>query len=272
MRFKIVLEVDASVAGNVLPISYQYELSAGINKLLTANQEDYLGWLSKNGLTPESNQRMKVYSVSNLYIPHIYVENDRLFINVPRVQFWLSFLPEIETSEFVRRSFEGQTLLLGDRVSRVLFRVAEVSEVAPVTYKETMEYQTLSPLVVTAIRPNRTIEYLHPHNYYFGRFMFDDLVDRYELYYGHPFMGSREYNFQLLARERRKAITVHAFTPRMQKVVGYMCKFRIVMDPELQAFAYNVGFGNRINFGFGYVETLDKQPDTPEHVEYNAES
>ena len=35
MRFKLVLSVQADLAGNVLPVSYQYELSSCVHRILT---------------------------------------------------------------------------------------------------------------------------------------------------------------------------------------------------------------------------------------------
>ena len=46
--------------------------------------------------------------------------------------------------------------------------------------------------------------------------------------------------------------------PSPQKIVGYMLKFRLEMDPELQEFAYVSGLGDDINLGFGYVELIRK--------------
>lgn len=52
MRFKLVLSVKSESFGSVLPVSYQYELSAAVYRRIRENFELYLHWLSSNGFAP----------------------------------------------------------------------------------------------------------------------------------------------------------------------------------------------------------------------------
>ena len=115
MRFKIVLLVRSEIYGNVLPVSYQFELSSCIYRKITENKTRYNDWLRKNGFEQDRNLRHKLFSLSNFYIPKIKVEEDRLFVLARKVQLWISFLPERETKEFVTELFRDQYLLIGDR-------------------------------------------------------------------------------------------------------------------------------------------------------------
>ena len=38
MRFKLVLSVQTELSGNILPVSYQYELSSCVHRILTAGK------------------------------------------------------------------------------------------------------------------------------------------------------------------------------------------------------------------------------------------
>ena len=259
MRFKLVLSVHTEVHGNVLPISYQYELSSCINRLLTADREVYELWLRANGLSPLDNLQQKVYSLSNLYIPRILVSGDRLTIKVPRVQCWISFMPEVETEEFVRHCLEGKEIMLGDRVSRVLFSVDRIEAVSPVVYAETMEYTTLAPVVVMGMRPGGRLEFLAPDNPVFAQFLIEELIERYERLKKTAYVGARDYHFELLCPPKRKGVSIRRFTPQERRVIGYMMKFRLTMSPELQRFAYETGLGDKIKVGFGYIELLHKK-------------
>ena len=84
MRFKLVLSVKSESFGNVLPVSYQYELSAAVYRRIRENLDSYLNWLSSNGFAPVDDYRNRLFSFSNLYIPRIRVEDDRLHILVKR--------------------------------------------------------------------------------------------------------------------------------------------------------------------------------------------
>ena len=112
MRFKLVLSVKSESFGSVLPVSYQYELSAAVYRRIRENFELYLHWLSSNGFAPIDDCRNRLFSFSNLYIPRIRVEYDRLHILVKRVQMWISFLPVRGTHEFVKQLFSGETFVL----------------------------------------------------------------------------------------------------------------------------------------------------------------
>ena len=259
MRYKITLEINAEKYGNILPISYQYELTSTVNNLLMADSVLIEEWLKKNRLNMQDYMQMRLFSISNLYIPKIYVVDDRLHINIPRIQFWISLFPSIGTEQFLNQTMLNREIVLGDRVSSVSFNITEISPISPVVFSETMEYQTLSPLAVVGLRPNQTIEYLNPRNMYFGQFMVDDLIERWEMLYQEPYMGDRSYQLKLLMPERRKAVTVYTGTVQQQKVVGYMMKFRLSMAPELQEIAYTLGLGDKINLGFGYIELLKKE-------------
>jgi CRISPR-associated endoribonuclease Cas6 len=258
MRFKIILAVQPEVFGSILPISYQFELAACVNRLLTSNQERYKKWLDANGLTPEDNLHQKLYSLSNLYIPKIRVEGDRLDIAVPRVQFWISFHHEQGTEQFVHECFEGCEVVLGDRVSRVKFKVDNVLPISPIQYRETMEYMTLSPIVVIGIRPDNTVEYLSPENPYFAQFIVDELIARYERLNRTTYTGSKEFKMEVISPVKRKGVCLRYSPVKETKIIGYMFRFRLTMDVQLQQLGYEIGLGDKINFGFGYVELINK--------------
>ena len=50
MRFKLVLSVKSESFGSVLPVSYQYELSAAVYRRIRENFELYLHWLSSRSM------------------------------------------------------------------------------------------------------------------------------------------------------------------------------------------------------------------------------
>ena len=160
MRFKLILSVKPESFGNVLPVSYQYELSSCIHRKLTDNMGLYVEWLQQNGFISDLSSRYRLFSISNFYIPRIKVEVDRLCILARRVQLWISFLPVRGTRELVEQIFLGQDLLIGDRHSKVEFVVDEIMEIEDPDYKQTMDYLSLSPIVFANVRPNRSIEYI----------------------------------------------------------------------------------------------------------------
>jgi len=262
MRFKLVLSVKSESFGSVLPVSYQYELSAVVYRRIRENFELYLHWLSSNGFAPIDDCRNRLFSFSNLYIPRIRVEYDRLHILVKRVQMWISFLPVRGTHEFVKQLFSGETFVLGDRRSRVELEVEDIVECPAPGFGEEAEYLALSPIVFMVARPNRSMEYVGPDYPGYADCFYRSVLGKYEKIFGRPFDGDTGFSWSLLSEPKRKGIFMMRFTPEESKVIGYMYKFKLSMSPILHQIMYETGIGEKVNLGFGCVEIL-RQDTTP---------
>ncbi|MFL1683515.1 CRISPR-associated endoribonuclease Cas6 [Coprobacter secundus] len=256
MRFKLILSVKPESFGNVLPVSYQYELSSCIHRKLTDNMGLYVEWLQQNGFISDLSSRYRLFSISNFYIPRIKVEVDRLCILARRVQLWISFLPVRGTRELVEQIFLGQDLLIGDRHSKVEFVVDEIMEIEDPDYKQTMDYLSLSPIVFANVRPNRSIEYIGPDSPEYQDILLDTILEKYEYFYRKEFPHNLQFGFELITPPKRKGIFIKRFTPDETKIIGYMYKFRLTLHPTLHRLIYNTGLGEKINLGFGCVEVL----------------
>ena len=258
MRFKIVLVVRNEMFGNVLPVSYQFELSSCIYRKLTENRRRYRDWLKMNGFIEDKNIKHKLFSLSNFYIPKIKVEEDRLHVLARKIQFWISFLPERGTAEFVRERLLNQELLIGDRKTQVDFWVESIEEIQKVDFPKTIDYLSLSPIVVSAMRHNHSVEYVSPEDPYYQDMLIDALLEKYRHFYGHDFPHKLDCNFELLSQPKRKGIFVKRFTNEETKVIGYMYKFRFKAHPSLHHLIYNTGLGDKVGLGFGCVEILNQ--------------
>ncbi len=259
MRFKLVLLVKSESYGNTLPVSYQYELSAMIYRRIQENYRYYQEWLSSNGFHVEDEFRIRLLSYSNLYIPRIRVEFDRLHILVKRVQLWISFLPIRGTRELVNRLFAGISFVLGDRRSRVEFEVEEIVESPMTDFREETDYLSLSPIVFTIPRPNHSVEYIGPHYPGYADLFKHALLDKYKKIFGQPYEGDLGFEWKMLSPPKRKGIFMMRFTREESKVIGYMYKFRLKVNPLFHQLMYETGIGERIHQGFGCVEILQKE-------------
>ncbi len=257
MRFKIVLLVREEAFGNVLPVSYQFELSSCIYKKLTSDSSRYGSWLEQNGYTHHSNIKHKLFSLSNFYIPKLKVVEDRLHVLAKRVQLWISFLPEKGTEAYIQSLLVGQNLLIGDKKTQVSFTIESVEPVRSIDFVETVNYLSLSPIVVSCLRPNRSVEYISPGDPHYKEVLLAQLVDKYEHFYGHPFQGKPSCELNLLTDPKRKGIYIKRFTKDETKVIGYMYKFQLTLHPELHHLLYNTGLGDKVGLGFGCVEVLN---------------
>lgn len=257
MRFKIVLVVRNEAFGNILPVSYQFELSSCIYKKLTENRNKYNEWLKMNGFVPDNNIKHKLFSLSNFYIPKIKVEEDRLHVLARKVQLWISFLPERGTTDFVKSVLSNQVLLIGDKKSQVEFTPESIEEISKAEFPDSIDYLSLSPIVVSTLRQNKSVEYISPEDPNYSQTLMNLLLDKYEHFYGHEFPYEPDCNFELLSIPKRKGIFIKRFTDEETKIIGYMYKFRFSVHPSLHHLLYNTGLGDKVGLGFGCVEILN---------------
>ncbi len=261
MRFNLTITFDHKPFGNKLPANYQYELSGWIYNTLARGDARYSDWLHTNGYTKDQKQ-FRLFTFSNLLIPKLKMEGDRLVLLSDHAQLFLSFLPEKATEEFVKGLFASQSFILGDRFSQVQCAVQSVELVLPPTIETTMTFKTLSPIVLSGHLPDGKPTYLSPDLPGAARLIYENLCAKYEAFHGRPFeLGSDEVNlyskdasFVLMAPLKRKKITIKAHTPQQTYIVGYNTQFKISLPNELMHILYETGVGEKGSMGFGMVE------------------
>ena len=253
MRFKLNLRVKKNVYGNILPISYQYELSACIYKTIAKSNNLYADWLHNNGFTND-NKRFKMFVFSNLF-PQCKAIGDRMCILSDTMFLYISFLPDKSTEEFVKGIFLDNLLTLGDEKSKVQFQVENIEALATPAFSN-YEFQTLSPVTVSIKRENGSVEYVSPEREDYGRLLTNNLKEKYLAFYGKEFSGDDSYVFELLSPAKSRLITIKAHTPAMTKVKGYQYRFRLKADDKLIHIMCEAGLGEKNSTGFGVVEVI----------------
>ena len=256
MRFKLSLNIDNHVFGNRLPINYQYELSAWIYRIIAQGDEQYAEWLHQNGFS-EKHRNFKLFVFSNLYSQGIKFEKDRLIFDSGKASFYLSLLPEKSTEAFIKGIFKEQEFSLGDKYSRVQFRVQQVEMIPPPDFTDSFVFKTISPVVVSAGQEGKQHpDYLSPEEKDYGQLIINNLKEKYRLFYHRLFEGDTDFRFELLSPARSKLIRIKAGTKDETQVRGFLFTFRLEADKELLKVMYEAGMGEKGSLGFGCVENL----------------
>jgi CRISPR-associated endoribonuclease Cas6 len=257
MRFKLNLRVKKNVYGNILPISYQYELSSYIYGTIAKSDSLYADWLHNNGFA-NNNKRFKMFVFSNLF-PQCKALGDRMCILNDTMFLYLSFLPDKSTEEFVKGIFLDNLLTIGDEKSKVQFQVENIEALATPSLIN-CEFQTLSPVTVSIKRENGSIEYVSPEREDYGRLLINNLKEKYLAFYGKEFSDDDSYDFELLSPAKSRLITIKANTPAMTKVKGYQYRFKLKADGKLMHIMYEAGLGEKNSTGFGMVDCKIEKP------------
>ena len=262
MRFRLTIKVEKTALGNKLPINYPYLLSSWIYHVVAKGDAAYAAWLHDNAFR-DGSKVFKFFVFSNLNIPKLKLEGDRLCILSDTVSFHISFLPEKSTEEFIKGLFQDQRFTLGDRQSKVQFEVQQVELIPTPEFMTEHVFKTISPVVVAVNELNGRTNYLSPEQKNYGLCLMKNLKEKYKAYaqayidfipYNQEFMGSEEFVFEPLTAPKSRLVTIKAGEPSETKIRGFLYKFRLKSDKELLRIAYETGLGEKGSMGFGMIE------------------
>lgn len=259
MRFKLTLQVLPEVAGNVLPLNYQYELSAAIYKVLAKSDQEYAFWLHENGYKADGEKKFKLFSFSRLMIPQWQIPRgtDRLRIQSEEVEWFLSFLPDKSTEKFVQGIFANQRIAIGDKKSCVQFIVKGVEGVPAPAIQEEMMFEAISPMTLRCWHADTCkSEYISPADPRAPKAILTGLLSRYKAINGVEFHGDVDYQYEVLDKPKSALIKIKADTPYQTFVRGYMCRFKIRVPQPLMRILYESGAGELCSQGFGFVREI----------------
>ncbi len=265
MQFKITLRcLDAAP---VLPLNYQYELSAWIYRVIEKADAEFAEFLHRRGHTIAAGRKsFKLFCFSNLEVPRREIRGDRLHILCPEIALVLGFYLDRTAEEFVRGLFLEQRVFIGDRAGGAHFSVQTV-EMLPLQLPKAgqpVRLRTISPMVVAQKRtenelqnsPNeRQEKYLSPDDPEFSRLFFINLLDKYEAATGQPmprWWDASQFSFRLLSpAPKSRLVTIKSGTSAQTKVRGFLFDFELEVPPELLEVGLLGGFGKMNGEGFG---------------------
>lgn len=254
MRFKLFLNIDKRPFGNRLPFNYQYELSAVIYKILANADHAFAEWLHDNGFAADKKV-FKLFAFSRLQIPNYRIEGNFLEILSDSATWYLSFLPERSTQEFIQGIFNEQQFELGNRQARIRCRVQSIELMPSPAFSEPMSFRTLSPMCLTLKRENGTDEYVAPTHPMARELILQNLLDKYKAFTGNDFPEKDvAFDFKVTGKPRSSLITIKADTPQESKIRAFGCNFQLTAPVELMKIAYDGGLGSKNSQGFGMMQ------------------
>ena len=255
MRFRLTLKVDKKAFGNVLPLSYQYELSAFIYRAIAQADKEYSLWLHENGFQLYGRS-FKLFTFSNLLISQYTIDKEqgRIRIESDRIEWLVSFLPETSTEKFAFGLFSEQVFQIGDKKSRVQFSIKQIELVPDPVFNSLMMFNTLSPVCIPFRETDsRYSTYLSPNASEAPGIVLNNLLSKYHTFYGKPFEKESDFSFVVASQPKPKLISIKAGTPETSNIRGFLFDFRMKAPVELMKIMYDAGLGEKNSIGFGMV-------------------
>lgn len=251
MRFKLILSMT-DLKQNVLPINYQYELSAWILKVIDQSGPGFAEWLNEKGFLDDKKQ-FRLFTFSNLNIRHREIMGDRLRVKADPVELIISTLPVEAIRHFMTELFRGLEFSLGDHISGVGFRVNSVQVLPPPVFTDEMSFRTLSPIFVSQkVEGRKQPKHLSPIDDGYAQLIVNDLKEKSMDFTGfEPAFDAASAVLELLSPPKQKGITIKTGTSQATKLIGYHYNFKIKANAELLRMGYYTGFGEKGSLGFG---------------------
>jgi CRISPR-associated endoribonuclease Cas6 len=264
MRYRLSLVITSK--NNIIPVNYQYHITAWVYKLLQASNNPMKRFLFSAG---HREEHRKLFTFSNLdFYPYtIYHPEQMVEITGRRATLELSFLMDQVAEKYILDLFDRKHFIIGEGLQQVVFEVRHVASLTTPQFTETMQYACKSPIILS--RKTNELgypQYLNPIGKGYDEYFRKHLLAKI---YALQLQPAKEtaaieemefpFHFQLLSAVRSKIIKLWENTAWENKVRGFSFKFELTAPVELHELAYYGGFGEKNALGFGCCRLLEQR-------------
>lgn len=252
----------------MLPLSYQYPLSAIIYKILSKADKEYADFLHETGYKkPGSHKTFKLFTFSNISTPFI-IKGDRMMMKTHKAEFMVSFyIPEAATN-FVKGLFLHQQINIIDKKSNADFTISQVEAIpywsGNVDEDDIKEVilKPISPLAVGITNERNNYDFLSPTDMRFLPSLLLHWREKYATVYGKEVAEEDFKTITIQAIDADKAesrlITIKAGKPEQTRIRGFV-KFYLKVKAPVRAInlALDTGIAIYGSQGFGAMELVE---------------
>lgn len=261
---RISLQLFPQNKNCVVPINYQYPLSAAIYKILQQSSPDYAEFLHDKGYPAPSGRLMKLFTFSKLWIPNVQRKGEVLIGDRSswRLQIGSPMRDEF-VQNFVLGLFESSEIALGAQGIHAEFLVEQVEALPMAEFQETTRFKCLSPLVVSTMHErNGKLQpyYFRPEDAELSEAVRKNSLEKNEIIHGkQPEDDRLEFRLEAHDRPKSKLITLKAGTAEQTHIKAFETYFTLEGSTELMQVAWEGGLGEHGSQGFGMVEVVKSQ-------------
>ncbi|MBP7103188.1 MAG: hypothetical protein KBA86_08060 [Bacteroidales bacterium] len=280
MRFRITF--NRTGKQRMLPMDYQYYLSAWIYKVLKQADSDFASFLHEKGYGQSETKLYKLFCFSLLDFgrPKMWKEKKLFEISGHEIRFQISFDVHEAAATFIKGLFMNQEFFLGDKFNGIDFKVIGVEALPDPAFSETMRYRLETPWVVSyRTQTDKYPKYLKPYEVGFkelslkhiaekfmntgkGNVMADDLT--FKIFDGtgrdrEPIFREPEPANWLEESKywKRQGFLIKPGTKEESRVVGNLFDFELTAPVEVHRMIWHAGVSEKSSEGFGWLEICD---------------
>lgn len=259
MRFQITLSGHSHA---VIPVNYQYPLSAAIYRIIAKGDTEYASFLHDKGY----GKGFKLFTFSQISTP-FEIKGDRLQLLKPELSFRVSFhLPQAMES-FVKGLFQSEQVDIADKKSKAGFSVKSVESLPnPLQqYKENeiirIQLKPISPVVAGLQNEKGMYDFLAPDDTRFAESLVYNWRSKISASYDNTTAAGTLLMMETVPLNdlpKSRLIWIKADTPAQTKIRGWMnFGLNVTGERRFVELLMNAGAGvyNSV-IGAGFVEVV----------------
>lgn len=266
MRFKISL--TSKLQNSLIPINYQYPLSAAIYKILANANAEYATFLHEKGYRADYGlKRFKLFTFSDMQA-RFKLRGDRMHL-LSNPELLVSFhLPEA-ARHFVKGLFFNQEVCIADKYSKCTFQVSMVRalpspfEIYEEDERVNFRCSPISPIVAGMKNDTGEYTFLHPSDIRY------QIALQYNWQSKLASLGIEESEDNLgvkvlppLNNFKKRGVFIKAHTQAQTKIIGYtQFSFELIGKKKYVELLYNAGLGLYNAQGMGCVNIVKQNAD-----------
>lgn len=255
MRFELTL--NRTTKQRMLPMDYQYYISAWIYKVLKQADSDFANFLHEKGYGQSETKLYKLFCFSRLNIgrPKLWKEKKLFEISAHEIKLQLSFDVKEVATNFIKGLFMAQQFYLGDKFNGIDFKVANVAALPQPEFTETMHYRLLSPWVVSFKTENdKYPQYLSPADENFETLAIKHITEKFNNTNSKDSVSPEQIKLNKTSNFKRAGFVMKPGTREQSRIVGNLFVFELTAPVEVQRMVWNAGVSEKSSSGFGWIE------------------
>ncbi len=255
MRFIITL--NRITKQRMLPMNYQYYISAWIYKVLKQADAEFATFLHEQGYGQSETKLYKLFCFSRLNFgkPKLWKEQKLFEISAHEITLQISFDIQEAASNFIKGLFMSQEFYLGDKFNGIDFKVAGVEALSEPDFKETMYYRLQSPWVVSWQETNdKYPQCLSPDDEQFIALATKHIVEKYNNTRTEEKLNAEQLSLKITSNFKRSGFVIKPHTKEQTRIVGNLFDFELTAPIAVHRMIWNAGVSEKSANGFGWME------------------
>ncbi|PVD52169.1 CRISPR-associated endoribonuclease Cas6 [Terrimonas sp.] len=264
MRFRLV--IIAAFKESVIPINYQYPLSAAIYKIIERADSMYAQFLHNTGYRQSGSLKsFKLFTFSDIKVP-FSINGDRLCLHSPKVEVQVCFHLPQAAENFIRGIFIKQQLDIADKKSKVRFEIQSVESLQdPLQVYKPKELisiilKPLSPVVAGLPDEKGNYVFLEPGDTRFTESLVYNWRSKISACYDAVTGDGALLMMEVVAIKepfKSRLIWIKADTPAMTKIRGWLnFELKVTAERRFVELLMNSGVGVYNSMGCGCMEVV----------------